>query len=182
MHKENIKVGDIVKIRNGMDIPVDGICVEASGVLADESSLTGESDHLSKEAIPKCLERQRQHEEDDPKSRGPHDVPSAVLLSGTQIQTGQGWFLCIVVGDLTAEGQILAAVAAKPKEVTPLQLKLDVIAADIGRIGMYAALLIFHLLVARNLIEAMVFRKFSLFEKGEVCEQMNKDAALEAAN
>lgn len=57
MHKENIKVGDIVKIRNGMDIPVDGICVEASGVLADESSLTGESDHLAKETIPKCLER-----------------------------------------------------------------------------------------------------------------------------
>lgn len=46
MHKENIKVGDIVKIVNGMDIPVDGIAVEASGVLADESSLTGESDHL----------------------------------------------------------------------------------------------------------------------------------------
>ena len=46
MHKDNIKVGDIIKIKNGMDIPVDGICVEASGVLADESSLTGESDHL----------------------------------------------------------------------------------------------------------------------------------------
>ena len=52
------------------------------------------------------------------------------------------------------------------KEETPLQAKLDVIAADIGRIGMYAALLIFHLLVARNVIEAMVFRKFSLFDKG----------------
>lgn len=120
MHKDNIKVGDLIKIVNGMDVPVDGICIEASGVLADESSLTGESDHLQKETIPKCLDRQAQHEADDPKSRGPHDVPSPVLLSGTQIQTGQGWFLCIVVGDLTAEGQILAAVAAKPKEQTPL--------------------------------------------------------------
>jgi len=46
-----------------------------------------------------------------------------------------------------------------------LQEKLDVIAVDIGRIGMYAALLIFHLLVARNLIESVVFRKFSLFDK-----------------
>lgn len=45
MHKENLVVGDIVKIKNGMDIPVDGICIEASGVLSDESSLTGESDH-----------------------------------------------------------------------------------------------------------------------------------------
>lgn len=94
-------------------------------------------------------------------------MPSPVLLSGTQIQTGQGWFLCVVVGTLTAEGQILAAVEAKPKEVTPLQEKLDVIAMDIGRIGMYAALLIFHLLVARFLITGMIYRKFSLFNKGE---------------
>lgn len=34
---------------------------------------------------------------------------------------------------------------------------------------MYAAGLIFHLLVTRNLIEAMVFRKFSLFDKGDEC-------------
>lgn len=177
MHKDNIKVGDILKIKNGMDIPVDGIVLEASGVLSDESSLTGESDHLTKEGIDKCMIRKAEHEAEDNKSRGPHDVPSPVLLSGTQIQTGEGWFVCIVVGDLTAEGQILAAVAAKPKEVTPLQEKLDVIAVDIGRIGMYAALLIFHMLVARNVIEAVIQRKFSLFDKGDACKAMaqNKD-------
>jgi magnesium-transporting ATPase (P-type) len=103
-------------------------------------------------------------------------VPSPVLLSGTQIQTGQGWFLCVVVGTLTAEGQILAAVEAKPKEVTPLQEKLDVIAMDIGRIGMYAALLIFHLLVARNVVESLVFRKFSLLEKPQLCLDMQRAA------
>lgn len=43
------------------------------------------------------------------------------------------------------------------------------IALDIGRLGMYAALLIFHLLVARNMIEASVFRKFSALEKPELC-------------
>lgn len=41
---------------------------------------------------------------------------------------------------------------------------------------MYAALLIFHLLVARNVIEAMVFRRFSLFEKDGVCKTMAADA------
>lgn len=178
MHKDNIKVGDIIKIVGGMDIPVDGIVLEGNGVLADESSLTGESDHLAKETVEKCFVRKQEHEDDDPKSRGPHDVPSPVLLSGTQVQTGQGWFLCIVVGELTAEGQILAAVEAKPKEVTPLQEKLDVIAMDIGRIGMYAALLIFHLLVARNVVESLVFRKFSLLEKPSLCETMRKNAEL----
>ena len=37
---------------------------------------------------------------------------------------------------------------------------------------MYAAGLIFHLLVTRNLIEAMVFRKFSLFQKPQKCFEM----------
>jgi len=83
MHKENIKVGDIIKIVNGMDIPVDGICIEANGVLADESALTGESDHLPKESVEKCLVRKAEHEAEDSKQRGPHDVPSPVLLSGT---------------------------------------------------------------------------------------------------
>jgi magnesium-transporting ATPase (P-type) len=43
---------------------------------------------------------------------------------------------------------------------------------------MYAAGLIFHLLVTRNLIEAMVFRKFSLFEKGDACRAMKKTMDL----
>lgn len=83
MHKKNIKVGDIIKIVNGMDIPVDGFVLQASGVLSDESSLTGESDHLIKENYNKCRQRQTEHEHDDAKSRNPHDVPSCVLLSGT---------------------------------------------------------------------------------------------------
>lgn len=32
-----------------MNIPVDGLVVEASGVLSDESAMTGESDHLIKD-------------------------------------------------------------------------------------------------------------------------------------
>jgi Ca2+ transporting ATPase len=43
---------------------------------------------------------------------------------------------------------------------------------DIGRIGMYAALLIFHLLVARFLITGMIYRQFSLFDKGDACKKM----------
>lgn len=82
-HKQEIKVGDIIKIKNGMDIPVDGVILEASGVLSDESALTGESDHLIKETIEKCLMKKAEHEAQDTKEFGPHSVPSPVLLSGT---------------------------------------------------------------------------------------------------
>lgn len=55
VHRNAIKVGDIIKIENGMNIPVDGIVLNGVGVMADESSMTGESDHLPKESFEKCL-------------------------------------------------------------------------------------------------------------------------------
>lgn len=136
--------------------------------MADEAAMTGESDHFPKESIEKCLQRQAEHEDQQDATRDHHDVPSPIVLSGTQIQTGSGWFVCIVVGDMTCEGQILASVEEKPNEDTPLQEKLDVIAIDIGKLGMYAAILIIHCLLLRNFIEGMVRKDFDLFggEKG----------------
>jgi len=163
IHKNNIKVGDKIKIKNGMNVPVDGIILESVGVLSDEAAMTGESDHLNKETVLKCLQRKADHESDAKHTKGHHDVPSPVLLSGTQIQTGQGWFLVCVVGDMTCEGQILASVEEKPNETTPLQDKLDIIAIDIGKLGMYAAILIVHCLLLRNFIEGMIRKEFDLF-------------------
>ena len=149
-----------------MNIPVDGVVVMASGVEADEAAMTGESDHLPKDTLERC-ELRKQEFENDPTNKGkertPHDVISPVLLSGTTIQTGEGWFICIVVGEDTCEGQILASLEDKGPEQTPLQGKLDVIAVDIGKLGMYAAILIFHCLLLRNFIEGMLFRKYDLF-------------------
>jgi len=57
IHMNNVKVGDKIKIKNGMNIPVDGVILEAVGVMSDEAAMTGESDHLAKETITKCLSR-----------------------------------------------------------------------------------------------------------------------------
>jgi Ca2+ transporting ATPase len=162
VHRNGLKVGDIIKIENGMNIPVDGMVIQGIGVLADESAMTGESEHCQKESVEKCEQRQREHEEDAKPTKTAHDVPSPVLLSGTQIQTGQGWFLCVVVGDMTCEGQILAGLKSNPGETTPLQDKLEVIATDIGKLGMLAALFIFHALLIRQFIESMLRRRFDM--------------------
>lgn len=53
----DIKVGDIVKIKNGMNIPVDGVVIKASGVLCSEAAMTGESDEMRKESLENCLIR-----------------------------------------------------------------------------------------------------------------------------
>jgi len=86
IHRNYIKVGDIIKIKNGMDIPVDGVMIHGSGVQCDESAMTGESIHLIKENTEKCFQRKDEHEADmKGGDKDHHDVPSSVLLSGTQI-------------------------------------------------------------------------------------------------
>ena len=57
IHRNHLKVGDIIKVENGMNIPVDGVVLEGVGIMADESAMTGESDHLIKETLEKCLQR-----------------------------------------------------------------------------------------------------------------------------
>ena len=58
IHHNNIQVGDILKIRAGMNIPVDGIIIRSSGVDANESAMTGESDNLKKDTMDNCKARQ----------------------------------------------------------------------------------------------------------------------------
>jgi P-type Ca2+ transporter type 2C len=57
VHRNYLKVGDIIKINTGMHIPVDGIVIYGIGIQCDESSMTGESEHLTKECFHKCLAR-----------------------------------------------------------------------------------------------------------------------------
>ena len=84
MHIGDIVVGDLVQIKAGMDIPVDGIVIRSSGVLANESAMTGESDELKKEPLDVCLEKYREKLQDLGGKMGTnHDVNSPVLLSGT---------------------------------------------------------------------------------------------------
>jgi hypothetical protein len=57
----------------------------------------------------------------------------------------------------------MSALEDRGPDQTPLQEKLDVIAMDIGKLGMFAAILIFHTLILRQFIEGMIFRRFDLY-------------------
>ena len=104
-----------------MNIPVDGIIIKSSGVQANEAAMTGESDELKKDTMEYCLMRQVEKDAEYLKSsaKNPHDIPSPVLLSGTQIATGEGWFVCIVVGKNSCVGKILGKLEQRI-ETTPL--------------------------------------------------------------
>jgi P-type E1-E2 ATPase len=47
-------VGDLVKIKAGMNVPVDGVVYKSSDVAINESAMTGESDELKKESLEIC--------------------------------------------------------------------------------------------------------------------------------
>uniref|UniRef100_A0A668AVJ5 Calcium-transporting ATPase n=1 Tax=Myripristis murdjan TaxID=586833 RepID=A0A668AVJ5_9TELE len=70
-----IVVGDIAQVKYGDLLPADGVLIQGNDLKIDESSLTGESDHVKKT------------EEKDP-----------MLLSGTHVMEGSGKMLVTAVG------------------------------------------------------------------------------------
>lgn len=91
-----------------------------------------------------------------------HELPSPLILSGTNIAGGEGKMLCLMVGEHSCLGQIIKNLIARP-EVTPLQHKLETIATDIGKMGTYIALLIVHVLLFRYFLEGLDKRNTDLF-------------------
>ena len=68
IHNNYLHVGDIIYVEYGMAIPVDGICLQAVQLMADEAAMTGESDEVKKEPLAKCLSYQREKEMDTNKT------------------------------------------------------------------------------------------------------------------
>ena len=76
--------------------------------------------------------------------------------------------ICLMVGEDSCIGKILSKLVIKP-EVTPLQIKLEEIATDIGKLGTYVAVLIVHVLLFRYFLSGLGQRTVDLFG-GEVDE------------
>ncbi|XP_066565956.1 plasma membrane calcium-transporting ATPase 3b isoform X5 [Amia ocellicauda] len=82
-------VGDIAQVKYGDLLPADGILIQGNDLKIDESSLTGESDHVRKSA------------EKDP-----------MLLSGTHVMEGSGRMVVTAVGVNSQTGIIFTLLGA----------------------------------------------------------------------
>ncbi|TDH10971.1 hypothetical protein EPR50_G00080960 [Perca flavescens] len=82
-------VGDVAQVKYGDLLPADGILVQGNDLKLDESSLTGESDHVRKSV------------EKDP-----------MLLSGTHVMEGSGKMLVTAVGVNSQTGIIFTLLGA----------------------------------------------------------------------
>jgi len=153
IHESKLVVGDLIKLSEGMDVPVDILVLQSHDITTDESALTGEPDAIKKKAYKDCLEKREEIIANGQKnSSKSHDVYSPILMSGTSVLTGQGKGLVLVVGEASVLGQIRKYLIQET-EVTPLQQKLETIARDIGKFGLISAILTFLVLFIRFLVD-----------------------------
>ena len=57
MHQDLLLVGDIVDIREGMEVPADGLLLDANEITTDESAMTGETEPIHKNILKGCLRK-----------------------------------------------------------------------------------------------------------------------------
>ncbi|XP_034139415.1 plasma membrane calcium-transporting ATPase 2 isoform X7 [Drosophila guanche] len=89
----DILVGDIAQIKYGDLLPADGCLIQSNDLKVDESSLTGESDHVKK---------------------GPDVDP--MVLSGTHVMEGSGKMIVTAVGVNSQAGIIFTLLGAAVDE------------------------------------------------------------------
>ncbi|XP_057960421.1 putative calcium-transporting ATPase 13, plasma membrane-type [Malania oleifera] len=120
-----VVVGDIVNFKIGDQIPADGLFLDGHSLRVDESSMTGESDHVEV------------------------DAENPFLLSGTKVTDGFGCMLVTSVGMNTAWGQMMGTISRDLKEQSPLQARLNKMTSYIGKVGLLVAFLVLVVLLVR---------------------------------
>lgn len=131
--QQDLVVGDIVYLETGNKVAADGRLLETVSLLSDESSLTGESAPISKDADA-VLE--------DPKT--PVAERRNMVYSGCFIMGGVGKMIVTDVGDNTEFGLIAREIQHEDdSRSTPLQEKMDRLGKKISLIGAIAAGIIF---------------------------------------
>lgn len=107
-----LTIGDIVILEAGDRIPADGFFVESSGIVVDESLLTGESVGVNKEA--KKYNKNSLNVKND----------NAGFM-GTTVVKGKGLFKVDCIGMKTEMGKIADLIQNIEEEKSPLNKRLD---------------------------------------------------------
>lgn len=135
--------GDIVRLEAGNYVPADGRLLEAVNLKAEESSLTGESLPVEKDASAVCSK----------------DTPMAdrknMVMAATMIVYGRGLAVVTATGIHTEAGKIARQVMEETPPPTPLQKRLDETGKKLG-IG--------ALLICVFLFAVGALRQFPLFD------------------
>lgn len=78
----DLLVGDIIELKQGDQIPADCLLIESDELQTDESSITGESEHIKK----------------FPLSEKAKHIPNPFLLNDSMVVLGKGTAVVCAVG------------------------------------------------------------------------------------
>ncbi len=117
---EELVVGDIVVLEEGRTVPADLRLIKSISLKADESSLTGESLPVEKDADMVLTE-----------SSGIGDRVNEVFMS-TPVVYGRGEGVVIATGMNTEIGKIASMLSGEGEEETPLQKQLGKLSKFLG--------------------------------------------------
>lgn len=138
---KNLVPGDIVRLEEGLKVPADIRILEEFNISVVESSLTGESNPVSKAAEAITGEKQISDQKN-------------MVFSGTAIASGRGLGVVISTGDKTEIGKIAGMVSEAEEGETPIQKRLDEIGRYIGYIvlGISACVFVFIMFFAQEFV------------------------------
>ena len=129
--QSELVVGDVMFVGTGDKLTADGRLIESSGLVADESALTGESAPVEKHAEAKVAET------------APVAERPTMLYAGSYVTAGTGLMVVTAVGMHTEFGRIAAALADQNTGKTPLQERLARLGKWVTLAGILAAVLVF---------------------------------------
>lgn len=134
LKKQDVVVGDIVKLESGDEIPADGTLLDSVSLRVDESNFTGEL-YASKTIVEEDFDKDATY-------------PSNFLLRGSTVIEGSGVYCVSAIGMDTEEGKGVAITQEGSTEETPLNRQLS----QLGRWISVASFIIATLIVVGRLI------------------------------
>ncbi|XP_057573936.1 plasma membrane calcium-transporting ATPase 3 isoform X11 [Hippopotamus amphibius kiboko] len=142
-------VGDIAQVKYGDLLPADGVLIQGNDLKIDESSLTGESDHVRKSADkdPMLLSGKQQDGAMESSQTKAKKQDGAVAMEMQPLKSAEG-------GEMEEREKKKANVPKKEKSV--LQGKLTKLAVQIGKAGLVMSAITVIILVLYFVIETFV--------------------------
>ena len=150
---EELLVGDLLVLKLGEIISVDGIFVSSNFIITDESAINGESDLIKKTSNFSSEFK-----------NGTTNYVCPILISGTQIMEGQGQMIVCAVGNRSFNGRNRELLAkdnenSNEENLTPLKKQLNDLADLIGTFGYVMAGLIGGVIILKDLFLKIIYHE-----------------------
>ena len=140
-----IAVGDIIELKTGDNIPADIRLISCTNLKINESSLTGESQVVSKNT--KTITKQNQIIQ----------AQENMCFSGTSVTSGHATGIVVAVGKNTEIGKIAKILSTEIKEKTPLEKNID-------KIGKFLTFLILGIVFVVFLVQILTNKNLNVLD------------------